>query len=121
MQQTPRADWTAQKYESSQEIIDTHGIVLRNYDHEDAHELLVAISNSSGATVYNEMLAVKPLETVTVRPAVEPDTYRVTVEADGEQAASEPCLIGSPDAEAALIELGNGIISLTDGLRETQC
>lgn len=116
MQQPPHADSTTQKHESSQEIIDTHGIVLRNYDHKHAHELSVAMYNSSGAIVYDETLAIKPLDTVTVRPVITPDTYRVTVKSDGERAASERCLIGSPGGEAALIEVGNGVISLTDGL-----
>lgn len=66
--------------------------------------------------MYDETLAVKPLETVTVRPDITPDTYRVTVNSDGERAASERCLIGSPGGDAALIEVGNGVISLTDGL-----
>jgi hypothetical protein len=116
MQRLTRADRTAGTYETSQEVVDTHGVVLRNYDGEDAHELSVEFRDAAGTTVFDRTFALEPLDTVTAQPNVEPDTYRVSAKCDGGQTASTECLIGSQAGEAALVEVGNGVVSLTDGL-----
>ena len=116
MQQVSRANRTAGKYEASQEIVSTHGVVLRNYDGEDAHELSVEFYDDEGTIVFDRTFALDPLDMVVVRPQIKADTYRVTIECDGGRTASEDCLISSQVGEAALIEIGNGVVSVTDGL-----
>jgi hypothetical protein len=116
MQQITRADRTVGAYEASREIVDTHGVVLRNYDGEDAHELSVEFRDGAGTVVFDRTFPLDPLDTVAVRPHIKADIYRVTVDCDGGRTASEECLIGSQVGEAALIEVGNGVVSLTDGL-----
>lgn len=91
-------------------------LLVRNYDGERTHAVDVRFVDADGEVTFDRSVTVGPLETVTVRTRLERAVYRVEADlADGQTAAAE-CLVGSGLDEVALVETGNGIVSVAEGL-----
>ncbi|WP_324760935.1 hypothetical protein [Haloarcula montana] len=90
-------------------------LVARNYDHTERRKITVGFTDSDGDGVIERTLAVGPLETVSIRTSLERGEYQI--EAETERGASDRavCVIGEHANECGLIEIGNGIISISDG------
>jgi hypothetical protein len=53
---------------------------------------------------------------VSVSQRLDRAVYRVDVEVDRETTVEAECLIGSGPNETALVEVGNGLLSVTEGV-----
>jgi hypothetical protein len=99
----------------AEQTVDSRSLRVRNYDGDAAHELCVRFVDASGEVVFRRVVTVAPMETVTVRTRLERAVYRVEARLDGDDADSAECLIGSGLDETALIETGNGTVSVVEG------
>jgi hypothetical protein len=90
-------------------------VSVRNYDAATANTLTVRLVDSRDEVVVDRSVRVEPSETVSMRLPVDRATYRV--EATLEEAASDSveCLIGENPEERAVIECGNGVVTVTAG------
>jgi len=113
MQAQHHAETTTGSDERAAEPVGSHGLVLRNYDASGAHELSVRFLDASGTT-FERTVRLGPLETASVRPRVERGVYRVVARLEDAEDSAE-CLVGDGVDETALVETGNGTVSVTDG------
>jgi len=100
----------------SQRIVSDRSLVVRNHDGSEAYELRVRFVDADGAVAFRRTFTVAPLETVTVETRLERAVYRVDVTVDGGRTVSAECLVGSGVNETALVETGNGIVSVVEGV-----
>jgi len=98
------------------QTVDSRSLVIRNYDGTVTHELCVLFRDASDDVAFRRTFTVAPMETVTVRTRLERAVYRIEARLDGDGTASTECLIGSGPDETALVETGNGTISVVEGL-----
>lgn len=102
---------------SGRMVVTDESLVLRNYDSAPTPELTVQFTDDSGKTVFERTYSLHAREAVSVSTRLRRAVYRVTVTVDGEKRASVDCLIGSGLDETALVEIGNGLTSASEGVR----
>lgn len=90
-------------------------LVVRNYDHTERYEITVTFTDSADEVVVERLLTVGPLETVSVRTPIERGLYRVGIETACGATSSAACVVGPDANECGLIEIGNGVVSVSDG------
>ena len=90
-------------------------VSVRNYDAAAVNTLTVRIVDSRDEVVVDRSVRVEPSETVSMRLPIDRATYRVEVTSDGETGDSAECLIGDTPEERAVIECGNGVVTVTAG------
>jgi hypothetical protein len=100
----------------AQRFVNDESLVLRNYDGEDSHELVVRFRDADGELAFERTYELGPDEVVATRTRLPRGVYGVTVRRADGAAATRECLIGSGPAETAVVETGNGILSLVEGL-----
>mgnify|MGYP006896939524 CR=1 FL=1 len=86
---------------------------VRNYDSAEARTVTVTVIDSDDETVVERSVTVSPSAASSLRFPLERGVYRVEVRlADGTD-DSAMCPIGSDPEECAVVECGNGIVSVT--------
>jgi len=102
--------------QSARAPVDTEDVYLRNYDPFCEYDLTVAVTDRDGQPVFRRRYYFQPGEVKSERDLLEPGTYEVTVELDNRRRETATCRVG-PDPERTVhVELGNGTVSLTEGL-----
>lgn len=91
-------------------------LTIRNYDSHIAHQVTVRFYDANEDIVFERSYTLSPLDVVSVSQRLDRAVYRVDVELDGERSADAECLIGSGPNETALVEIGNGLLSVTEGV-----
>lgn len=91
-------------------------LVVRNYDGRTSHEVTVRFVDANEEVVLDRRYTLSPDDVVSVATRIERGVYSVeaTID-DGEPVATE-CLVGSAPDETALVEVGNGLVSVSEGL-----
>lgn len=89
---------------------------VRNYDVADAHTVSLAITDTDGARVFSRRYHLRPGQAESEQGVLAPGTYDVVVHADGLDRASKRVELGTHPEETALVELGNGITSVSQGV-----
>lgn len=89
---------------------------VRNYDVADAHTVTVDVTDTTGVPVFKRRYHLRPGQTRSVAHDVPPGTYDVVVEVDAYDRETRRVDVGPDPAETALVELGNGITSVSQGL-----
>lgn len=92
-------------------------IVVRNYD-ATSSSVRVTFTNADEDVVFSRTYALAPGEVVSTPTRLHRGVYHVVAcqeSADGARDGAD-CLIGSALAETAVVEVGNGIVSVTEGL-----
>jgi hypothetical protein len=95
--------------------VDENGLVVRNYDGAETHDLRVRFVDPYGETVLDRTVSVAPQETAAVGTRLERAVYCVEVRMENGASASAECLIGSGPGECAMVETGNGRVSVVEG------
>ncbi len=98
------------------QAVSDRSLVVRNYDGSEAHEVTVTFLDPDGDQAFARTIAVAPLETVAVETRLERAVYRVRARVDSDETGSAECLVGSGPDETALVETGNGTVSVAEGL-----
>jgi hypothetical protein len=96
--------------------ISNESLILRNYDDDSAHDLHVRFVDHEGAVAFDRTVSVAPRETVSIQTRLERAVYRVTVRMETGATARADCLLGSDPSECAMVETGNGLVSVVEGV-----
>lgn len=94
----------------------TEALLIRNHDANRVADLTVEIADLDESIVFDEKYQIKPLITEVVDLPLSRGTYQVSVTLDESVIHSTSCYIGYGPMELACIEIGNGVVSVTDGL-----
>jgi hypothetical protein len=112
---TRRSTGSSDRRHPSQQIR-SEDVFLRNYDPHRGYDLEVSIVDADGHPTFEETFYFQPGGTESVEDAVDPGIYDVTVVLDGRRHETATCRIGSAPEHTVHAELGNGTVSLTEGL-----
>jgi hypothetical protein len=91
-------------------------LTIRNYDNHISHEVMVRFYDAADNVAFKGSYTLSSLDVVSVSQRLDRAVYRVDVEVDGETTVEAECLIGSGPNETALVEVGNGLLSVTEGV-----
>jgi hypothetical protein len=95
------------------------GALIRNHDQERAYTCTVSVRDSFGNSICDRTATVDPAGTTSLELALGRGVYRVEVRHEAGGPVSSDCLIGGDPAEYAMIETGNGAITVTDGSKRS--
>lgn len=101
----------------NRETASTEEIHVRSYDHDRAYDLRLEIRVPGGEVVYSDRYYLQPGASESETDVVSPGAYRVEAVLDNDDRRSRRCRIGSAADHTAVVEVGNGVLSLTEGVR----
>jgi len=90
-------------------------IHIRNFDVNQAYDLTITVRDSQGLVFANRYY-LTPGKTVSELDRLPAGEYEVQVELDSCRQRTALCEIDETPARTALIEVGNGTVSVTEGL-----
>jgi hypothetical protein len=124
MAQRNDADWIAEIASGSGQPRETSGreettehIHIRNYDHQWGYDLDIVVATPDGEPVVRKHYYLQPGQAVSERDLLSSAEYELHVTLDNSHEARLPCRISSATEHTAVIEVGNGVLSLTEGLQ----
>lgn len=88
---------------------------VRNYDHAAGHSVHVTVEDADGRIQLTERCYLAPGQSRRLTATLEPGTYRVRVRVDGVDRTTAECRLDGSPARTAVVELGNGVVSLIEG------
>jgi hypothetical protein len=88
---------------------------IRNFDTARSYDLTVEVRDSEGL-VFASRYYLTPGKTVSELGELPPGEHEVSVELDGRRKQTVRCDIDETPEGTALIEVGNGTVSVTEGL-----
>jgi hypothetical protein len=97
-------------------LVSDESIVLRNYDSETTHEVAVELRNADDEIAFQHTYTLTPQTVTSIQTRLPRAVYRVEVRVDGADSSSADCLVGSGPSETALAEVGNGLVSVAEGV-----
>ncbi|MFB6360380.1 MAG: hypothetical protein ABEH59_03565 [Halobacteriales archaeon] len=108
---------TEPKREGPPEPPPSRGVVVtvRNYDHVAAHSVHVTVSDAAGRTVVTERCYLSPGQKRGLTGNITSGEHRIAVRVDGVRRDRLDQELDAARAPAAVIELGNGVVSVTPG------
>ncbi|WP_049987931.1 hypothetical protein [Halobellus rufus] len=90
---------------------------VRSYAHEWSYDLEVEVSTPDGDVVFETQYYLRPGRAASELGAIEPGEYDVRAVLDGDREAVRRCRIDRTPEGTAVVEVGNGVLSLTQGFR----
>lgn len=93
----------------------TEDIHLRNYDAGSSHLVWVQVLDD-GDQVIETTCRLRPGEAHSITDAVPPGEYDIAVGVDGRRRERSRCRIGDGPERTSLVEMGNGVVSITEGV-----
>jgi hypothetical protein len=103
--QTPRTD-----------AVRDDALVIRNYDGRRAHEVTVRFRDAASEVALERRYTLSPGDVVSVAARVQRGVYRVEARMEDTAFVGSECLVGAGPDETALVEVGNGLISVSEGV-----
>jgi len=97
-------------------VVSEECLTIRNYDSHLSHGVTVRFFDANDDIAFERSYELSPLDVVSVSQRLERAVYRVDAVVDGDTHVDAECLIGSGPNETALVEIGNGLLSVTDGV-----
>lgn len=94
----------------------TEDVLIRNYDHRRGYDLRLVVRTQTGETAFQNRYFLQPGETVSECDLLPNGDYEVAVTLDNTQEASGQYRIDSSVDHTAVVEVGNGAVSLAEGL-----
>jgi hypothetical protein len=91
-------------------------IYVRNYDSSRGYRLTVSVNSERGTTVFRERFYLRPGQVESLGGVLRAGSYRVAVTLDTDSEDEMDCRVGTAPAETIHVEIGNGIVTLTEGL-----
>lgn len=95
-------------------LVSDESVVLRNYDDDSTHEIQVTFTDHNGEVIFFRTVSVTPRETVDIQTRLDRAVYRVDARLENGATARADCLLGSDPGECAIVETGNGLISVVE-------
>jgi hypothetical protein len=97
-------------------VVSEECLTIRNYDSHVSHEVTVRFYDADEDIAFKRSYTLSPLDVVSVSQRLDRAVYRVDVVVDEDTNVDAECLIGSGPNETALVEIGNGLLSVTEGV-----
>lgn len=97
-------------------IVGSEVLHLRNFDSQQSHTVEVAIHDERGESVLEEQYLLSPEQLESEFGVLSAGTYVVEVWCDGVRGDRRRCQIDDRPEKTAVIDLGNGVVSITEGL-----
>ena len=94
----------------------TEDLHVRNYDVERTYDLGVVVRDGAGETVWNNHYRLKPGQSRSEPDAIEAGCYEVVATIGPFSETAGTCCVGSEPSHTALVEVGNGVVSVSEGL-----
>jgi hypothetical protein len=94
--------------------VDSEDVHVRNYDARETHRL--GVRAVGGGRTVERTYRVGPGATESERDALPPGEYDVEVELDGLRRWTGHCRVDEGPEHTVLIEVGNGLVSITEGV-----
>ena len=89
---------------------------VRSYAHERAHTVVVEAVTPDGDVAFETEYYLHPGDAESEVDALPTGRYEVRATLDGDKRETAICRIGADPGRTAVIEVGNGVLSLTEGL-----
>jgi len=93
----------------------TEDLLIRNYDFQWGYDLEVTVSDADGKSVHDERYYLQPGETKSEFGLLDPGNYEFHVVLDNRRELTTHV---DDATDGVLVELGNGAVSVHDGLYE---
>lgn len=97
-------------------LLGSEELHIRSYDHQWSYDLDVELVTDEGAVAFREQYYVPPGHTKSEAGMAPHGDYELRVTLDNSRVKTFDCTIGSSPEHTAVIEIGNGAITLTEGL-----
>lgn len=95
----------------------TEDIHVRSYDHRWSYDLDVEVRTRDGIQVFRERYYVAPGQSTSELNALPSGEHEITVTVDDDRCERVQCRIGDSPDHTVVIEVGNGVLSVSEGLR----
>lgn len=102
--------------ESRPEIVGSEDLHIRNYDYQWGYDLVVEAVDSDGEAVFEQRYYLQPGRIESELDAIPAGEYEIRAVLDDHEQTRMPVRIGPGLLRTAVIEVGNGALSLTQGL-----
>jgi hypothetical protein len=106
----------ANQSDADGQFVSGETLVLRNYDSEQEHDVTVRFLNADSGNAFQQTYTLAPGAVMSISFRLQRAVYRVEVSVDDGGTANAKCLIGSGPDETALIKVGNGLVSVAEGV-----
>lgn len=90
-------------------------IHLRNYDMEQSHRVWINVV-ADGEQLLETTRRLRPGGVRSIEDTLPPGEYDIEVGIDGLRREVERCRVGDAPERTVVVEMGNGIVSITEGL-----
>lgn len=94
----------------------TEDIHVRNYDFERSYEVVLKVEDAAGDRVLSRRYFLQPGQSRSEHSVLDPGTYRITAAIDPPERDTIDCAIGTEPEHTALVEVGNGVVGVSEGL-----
>jgi hypothetical protein len=94
----------------------SESVHVRSYAHERAHDLAIEVAAPDGEVVFRKRYHLPPGRIESEVGAIPEGEYEIRAVLDDERCVSRRCRIDDSPDGTAVVEIGNGVLSLTEGL-----
>lgn len=116
MSQQPAANqFERDTLEHRPEVVGTEHVHIRNHDHQWGYDLALEVVDGDGRTVFEDRYYLQPDQVESELDALPAGEYEVRATLDNLQEATLECPIGPDPEQTVVVEMGNGVLSLTAG------
>jgi hypothetical protein len=95
----------------------TEDVHIRSYDHWRSYDIRVEIRTRDGIPVFERRYDVAPGRSTGELDTLPDGEYEIVVTAGDDRCERVQCRIGASPDHTVVIEVGNGVLSVTKGLR----
>lgn len=96
--------------------VETEVVRVRNYDHRTGHSVHVTLDGLDVDAQLTDRSYLAPGQSTSVSGAVDPGRYQLQLRVDGVERRRADLELDGPPAGVAVVELGNGAVSVTRGV-----
>jgi len=109
---------TASDTATEPRAVTSEGIYIRNFDVRRTYDLTIRVHDDDGL-VFGRRYRLEPGKTESVLGRLPSGEYEVVAELDGHRRDETRCRVDPSPEGTALVEIGNGTVSVTQGLCQT--
>lgn len=95
--------------------LDVEAVRVRNYDHREGHSVHVTLEGRDVDSRLSERSYLAPGQSTRVSGAIEPGQYQLQIRVDGVERRRADLELDEMPGGTAVVELGNGVVSVTRG------
>lgn len=105
-----------QAHDNGQDSITSEDIVVRNYDQQWGYDLSLEVTETNGEIAFEKHYYLQAGQVESELNALSPGKYVIEATLDNLTTDTLQCQIDATPKHTAVIEIGNGALSLTEGI-----